>query len=84
MNIENKSKPNSLEEDKIMMYRIEMERINKHKINLGYDNITESAHGAKEVQTYLNECVPDGFKVTKIIKTTKDGRGCDVTDKYIK
>lgn len=65
-----------------MTYRIELEKIDRRS-GCAYD-YNEYAYGSLEVKTFLNECVPEGFEVAKIIKTTKDGRGYDVTDKYIK
>ena len=63
-----------------MTYRIELERIDRRYS--GYDK-NEYAYGALEVKTFLAECVPNGYRVSKIVKTTKDGRGYDVTNKYI-
>lgn len=60
-----------------MTYRIEL---TNGKVR---DDYNEYAYGILEVKTFLSECIPDGFKVVKIVKTYKDGRGCDVTNKYI-
>lgn len=64
-----------------MTYRIEMEMINK-KYN--WTDKHEFAKGIAEVKTFLKNCVEDGYKVTRIVKLTKDGRGIDVTQKYIR
>lgn len=64
-----------------MTYRIELEKIDRRY--KGYD-YNEFAYGVVEIKTFLNECVPEGFRVSKIVKTTKDGKGYNVTDKYIK
>lgn len=60
-----------------MTYRIEL---TNGKVR---DDYNEYAYGVAEVKTFLNECVPDGFKVSKIVKTYKDGRACNVTNKYM-
>lgn len=60
-----------------MTYRIELTN------GRARDDRNEYAYGIEEIKTFLRECVPDGFKVAKIMKTTKDGRATDVTDKYI-
>lgn len=64
-----------------MTYRIELENID---IRYSAYDKNEFAHGALEVKTFLAECVPNGYRITKIVKITKDGRGYDVTSKYIK
>ena len=64
-----------------MNYRIELEKIDRRFS--GYD-YNESCKGSKEVNSFLKECIPEGYKVVKIVKTTKDGKGYDVTNKYIK
>lgn len=64
-----------------MVYRIELERIDT-SVKRYTEN--EYADGVVQVKTFLAECVPDGYRVAKIVKTTKDGRGHDVTSKYIK
>lgn len=64
-----------------MIYRIELERINSC---VGRYAENEYADGVVQVKTFLAECVPNGYRVSKIVKTTKDGRGYDVTNKYIK
>ena len=61
-----------------MTYRIEL---TNGKVRNDYN---EYAYGINEVKTFVNECIPEGFKVSRIIKVTKDGRGTDVTNKYLK
>ena len=61
-----------------MLYRIELTNGNI------IDDHNEYANGVAEVKTFISECVPDGFKVDRIVKVFKDGRGCDVTKKYVK
>lgn len=64
-----------------MTYRIELEKIDrKYK---AFDK-NEFAYGAEEVRTYIRECQEEGYRIAKIVKTTKDGKGYDVTSKYIK
>lgn len=64
-----------------MTYRIELEKIDRRYRAYDYN---EHVYGVEEIKTFLNECVPEGFRVARIVKTTKDGKGYDVTDKYIK
>lgn len=63
-----------------MRYRIEL----VHK-KWGYKvptyNIT--VKGIIELKDFLKNCIDDDFKVSKITKTFNDGRGEDVTKKYI-
>ena len=63
-----------------MTYRIELEKINKRYT---WEDKTEYVYGALEVKTFLAECVEEGYRVAKIVKTTKDGRATDVTSKYM-
>lgn len=66
-----------------MLYRIELSRKDEVKYEyLKYD--VGYAYNALEVKTYLAECVGDDYRVEKIVKITKDGRGYDVTGKYIR
>lgn len=59
-----------------MKYRIELTNgIPRYDLN-------EYAFGALEVKTFISECIPEGYKISKIVKITKDGRGYDVTNKY--
>lgn len=60
-----------------MTYRIEL---TNGKTRNDYN---EYAYGSAEVKTFLNDCVPNGFRVVKIVKVYKDGRGCNVTKKFI-
>ena len=62
-----------------MRYRIELKRINR---TLNFTDYNECAFSSTEVKAFLSECVPEGYKVARIIKTTQDGHDYDVTDKY--
>lgn len=64
-----------------MKYRIELEKINKI---YAFEDKTEYVNGALEVKTFLAECIEEGYRVVKIVKVTKDGKGTNVTNKYIK
>lgn len=63
-----------------MKYRIELERIDRRY--MAYDKV-EYVYSAKEILPFIREYVDEKYMVSKIIKTYKDGRGMDVTDKYI-
>lgn len=65
-----------------MIYRVELERIEntKHYFKSIHENV-ESSAGVKD---YLKNCIEDGYKVSKIVKIYNDGRGVDITSKYIK
>lgn len=63
-----------------MTYRIELEKINRKYRAFDYNDYV---YGVAEIKTFLTECIPTGYKVAKIVKTTKDGRGYDVTSKYM-
>ena len=62
-----------------MRYRIELKRIDR---TLNFTDYNECAFSSTEVKAFLSECVPEGYKVARIIKTTQDGHSYDVTDKY--
>jgi hypothetical protein len=79
----NRSKGNTIKkqlEDKKMTYRIEL----IHK-KWGYKVPAPSAtvEGIIELKDFLKNCIDDDFKVSKITKTFNDGRGEDITKKYI-
>lgn len=60
-----------------MTYRIELTN------GKARDDYNEYAYGAAEVKTFICECVPEGFRIARIVKTMKDGRAQDVTKKYV-
>ena len=62
-------------------YRIELEKINK---KFSFEDKTEYVYSSAEVKTFLAECVEEGYRVIKIVRCTKDGKGTDVTKNYIK
>lgn len=64
-----------------MTYRIELDRVDMTKY---FSSINDYANTSAEVKDYLKNCIADGYKVSKIVKTYKDGRGVDVTSKYVK
>lgn len=61
-----------------MTYRIELTN------GIPRNDYNEYAYGVDEIKTFINECIPEGFKILRIVKVTKDGRGTDVTNKYLK
>lgn len=64
-----------------MTYRIELERTDKR---FSAYNKNEYAYGVNQVKDFIRNCVEEGYKIARIVKTTKDGKGYDVTSKYIK
>lgn len=64
-----------------MTYRIELEKIDRRYS--AYDK-NEYAYGAEQVKDFIANYLEDGYRIARIIKTTKDGRGYEVTSKYIK
>lgn len=62
-----------------MNYRIELTRKDGRR---AFDK-NEHVNGVAEVKTFLAECVEDDYKVDKIVMVFKNGRGLDVTDRYM-
>lgn len=61
-----------------MIYRIEM--INEK----GRNEDNQYAYGIDELKTFIKECIPTGCRIARIVKTTKDGRGYDITERYMR
>lgn len=64
-----------------MGYRIELQMRDRRA--RAYDEYGY-AENRRELITFLQECVDDEFQVAKIVRTTKDGKGYDVTNIYRK
>lgn len=62
-----------------MKYRIELKMTDSQ---YNFTDKTEYVNGITELKTFLKECIEDDYIVFKIVKTYKDGRGIEVTDKY--